>query len=419
MGSVRTLPFFSTFIFTLIACPPPIFALSTSKQAVNEDYSAAVKDKPQWKTYISKDDFYSVDYPASYNLKESPNAFGGVDLKSYADSYLLTTMVIPNYLEENVRTLYQRLLSQVNQDGWTDIYSKHQDNWLIISGKRKGDFAYTKFFSNGETNVGYLLVVPELETQTAKSVSQNLIDKTVNTFAVNWQFASRYLNSQAAGINPFGGMEESLSRLGSENIPATLSKPMPSLRKGGRQAQKLDAEEIFEKVSQSVWMVISKQDNQIAQGSAVAIGKNHLLTNCHILKTAQNQIINTLVQPKALNVRLHSVEKDSDRCVLYSPKDLPAPVNVRSYANLKIGEKVYTIGAPQNLSLTIAEGLLSAKRMLNKRRYLQTSAPISEGSSGGGLFDSYGNLIGITSLIMSSGQNINFAIPAGDFWDTQ
>jgi S1-C subfamily serine protease len=47
---------------------------------------------------------------------------------------------------------------------------------------------------------------------------------------------------------------------------------------------------------------------------------------------------------------------------------------------------------------------------------LQTTAPISPGSSGGGLFDERGNLVGITTSSLRSAQSVNFAIPAEDFW---
>ena len=56
------------------------------------------------------------------------------------------------------------------------------------------------------------------------------------------------------------------------------------------------------------------------------------------------------------------------------------------------------------------------KRVIDVRRYLQTTAAISPGSSGGGLFDASGNLVGITTMTLRGTQNINFAIPAEDFW---
>jgi hypothetical protein len=80
---------------------------------------------------------------------------------------------------------------------------------------------------------------------------------------------------------------------------------------------------------------------------------------------------------------------------------------------------VYTVGAPSGLDLTLGEGLVSSLRTHNGYRYIQTTAPISAGSSGGGLFDSSGNLIGITTFLIRDAQNLNFAVAASDFWKRQ
>ncbi|MDD3445797.1 MAG: trypsin-like peptidase domain-containing protein, partial [Zavarzinia sp.] len=67
------------------------------------------------------------------------------------------------------------------------------------------------------------------------------------------------------------------------------------------------------------------------------------------------------------------------------------------------------------LDLTLGEGLVSSKRRHEGQQYVQTSAPISPGSSGGGLFDNRGNLIGITTFMLRDTQNLNFAIAAEEF----
>jgi len=87
---------------------------------------------------------------------------------------------------------------------------------------------------------------------------------------------------------------------------------------------------------------------------------------------------------------------------------------VRKYDSLKVGENVYGLGAPQGLDLSISLGLISQLRTHDGNRYIQTDAAISPGSSGGGLFDSAGNLIGIlTAKITDAGvEGIGFAIPA-------
>jgi cytochrome c-type biogenesis protein CcmH/NrfG len=86
-------------------------------------------------------------------------------------------------------------------------------------------------------------------------------------------------------------------------------------------------------------------------------------------------------------------------------------VPLRLSTDLRVGERVYAIGAPQGLELSISEGLISGLRLFDGRRAIQTTAPISAGSSGGGLFDDRGRLVGITTFYANDGQNLNFAFP--------
>jgi hypothetical protein len=79
---------------------------------------------------------------------------------------------------------------------------------------------------------------------------------------------------------------------------------------------------------------------------------------------------------------------------------------------VRTGQRVYAIGSPQGLELTISEGIVSALRKVEEGTVIQTTAPISPGSSGGGLFDLSGHLIGIMTFQHRYGQNLNFALPA-------
>ena len=97
--------------------------------------------------------------------------------------------------------------------------------------------------------------------------------------------------------------------------------------------------------------------------------------------------------------------------------DILDPVRgLRRGNSLKIGEHVYSIGAPSGLSQTFADGLISGLHEEEGVTMIQTSAPISPGSSGGGLFDNRGNLIGITTSFVEEAQNLNFPIGADEFW---
>jgi S1-C subfamily serine protease len=198
---------------------------------------------------------------------------------------------------------------------------------------------------------------------------------------------------------------------------ARAAKPSPVDDSGKTGALKLEtrdgpdlrADEVFDKASGAVYVV--KADRRL--GSAVAISGNELLTNCHVTgDLAEVKIARAKSEQSAQVV---SRNADADRCVLRTTTTLPKWVAVRPYDDIKVGERAITIGTPQGLELTAAEGIVSSKRVYNNTRVVQTSAPISQGSSGGGLFDARGHLLGITTFYFRGGQNLNFAVAAEEY----
>ncbi|MCF4167233.1 serine protease [Zavarzinia compransoris] len=200
--------------------------------------------------------------------------------------------------------------------------------------------------------------------------------------------------------------------------------PLPSLPMAV-ETQPLDPAGLFQKVKDSVWVVVASPmrgdlpylEDGFSQGSAVAVSDQHLFTNCHVLEDQQffgifrNEDMSDL---RPVTVKL--MDEDGDRCIIRVDKpDLPAHVAIRSHADVVIGERAYTVGAPSGLDLTLGEGLVSSKRRHKGQQYVQTSAPISPGSSGGGLFDNRGNLLGITTFMLRDTQALNFAIAAEEF----
>ena len=185
----------------------------------------------------------------------------------------------------------------------------------------------------------------------------------------------------------------------------------------------LSPAEIFRNAGVSVYVVIagaslqaiSGDGDDVAQGSAVAISDHEVITNCHIFN---GRPVAALVQGEVYrNLSILRADVEGDRCILRSPELTLQPVRgIRPYEELAVGERAYSIGAPSGLEKTLGEGLISGLRSHDGLRLIQTSAPISSGSSGGALFDDRGNLIGITTFLLRNSQNLNFAIAASDFW---
>lgn len=185
------------------------------------------------------------------------------------------------------------------------------------------------------------------------------------------------------------------------------------------QKEQPAAQKLFQLASASVYSIVGKdesKDRRIAYGSAVAITDKLAITNCHIIEDAGEEIY-VGDGESVEQASLVGADFVADRCVVSVRRmDLRPVAGVRMYERLRVGESVYAIGNPRMLERTFSEGLLSGKRTMRGTRYLQTTASISPGSSGGGLFDSSGNLIGITSFTLKNSQSLNFAIPAEDFW---
>jgi len=174
------------------------------------------------------------------------------------------------------------------------------------------------------------------------------------------------------------------------------------------------ATRVFENAWRSVVVITSGE----GQGSGVVVRPNIVATNCHLVsgdKIAVYKSVNRKADTSTpLSASIRHADKGKDFCLLDVAGLWGVPVQVRKYDSLKVGESVYGLGAPQGLDLSISLGLISQLRTHDGNRYIQTDAAISPGSSGGGLFDSAGNLIGIlTAKITDEGvEGIGFAIPA-------
>jgi S1-C subfamily serine protease len=193
--------------------------------------------------------------------------------------------------------------------------------------------------------------------------------------------------------------------------------PMPPRADGGGSP-----EAVFRAVEKSVYQLVSAPSLaslasglNAKQGSAVAVSDTMALTNCHVL---QGNRVHWLVRgPSRIEVSEAFGDILSDRCVVTIRAGRLAPVKgVRPYATLAVGERVYTVGSPSGLENTLAEGIVSGLRRRGAVDLIQSSAAVSPGSSGGGLFDGAGNLVGITSFMRRDNPTFNFAIAADAYW---
>ncbi len=184
--------------------------------------------------------------------------------------------------------------------------------------------------------------------------------------------------------------------------PASLAVPL--VEKSGEQ--------LFAELSRSTARITvhDVSGRTVGLGSGVVTGSGQVITNCHVATAGGT--LSVKVSGEQYSASVEVADEEYDLCRL-SVSGLTAPaVPIGSIDTLRTGQKVYAIGAPQGLELTISDGIVSAFRDMPQGRIVQTTAPISPGSSGGPLFDAYGRLVGIMTFQHRSGQNLNFAVPA-------
>jgi S1-C subfamily serine protease len=178
--------------------------------------------------------------------------------------------------------------------------------------------------------------------------------------------------------------------------------------------KEFSASELYVRASPSVLFIENYDLNGklAASGSGFLVTPDgHVVTNLHVIRGAG-----------AVTVRFSSGTTTAVRGVLCFDEahDL-AVLDIGgsrqdhlqlSKVNPTVGTRVYAIGNPLGFTGTLSEGLVSGLPELEGVLYVQTTAAISPGSSGGPLLTANGSVIGITTLALTGGQNLNLAVPA-------
>ncbi len=148
-------------------------------------------------------------------------------------------------------------------------------------------------------------------------------------------------------------------------------------------------------------------------GSGFFVRDNLIATNYHVIEGAARGTAKLVGQFSTYTIEgVTATDQTNDLALLkvtvYGIKPLP----LGNSSDVKIGETVYVAGNPKGLEGTFSDGIISSRRDKYTKELLQMTAPISPGSSGGPVLNSKGEVIGISSMTLVGGQNLNFAIPS-------
>ncbi len=187
---------------------------------------------------------------------------------------------------------------------------------------------------------------------------------------------------------------------------------------------------IYKKNKNKVALIMNITSKSFGAGSLLDM-RGNIITNWHVIEGAKDGVVLVAFEgtdikkifegKKYVIGKVILINKEKDLAVVNIQK-IPGstrPVSLGRWNNIDVGDKVHVIGHPQGLLWTYAQGVVSAKRTKNAWNYkdsnhvadvIQHQTPISQGNSGGALFDEKGNLLGINTWQLPGGQNLNFAV---------
>lgn len=170
-------------------------------------------------------------------------------------------------------------------------------------------------------------------------------------------------------------------------------------------------------MNQDIFKVVYKVTHAGGSGSCFYLHDLGLfVTNYHVVdgfrevaihdRDRRPYIAKVVLSNPTMDIALLSVEEDFS----YLPK-----IELADEGELSIGHKVHVAGYPYGMPFTVTEGTVSSpKQLMNGRNYIQIDAAVNPGNSGGPIFNSQGQLVGVTVIKISDADNMGFGVRIED-----
>lgn len=213
-----------------------------------------------------------------------------------------------------------------------------------------------------------------------------------------------------------GALLDSL-RQGLSNLakPANTTAPNVGLRPMSAAVGDNPGQQIYQNSIPRTCLIVTFRNGKTdSLGSGLLVSADGLVvTNHHVIENADNLAVKCGERESVARVGKRS--KEPDLALLTTTLNrVDGFVLNEAYSQALIGLEVFVIGNPYGLEGTFSTGVISGLREIDGVRYFQISAPISPGNSGGPVILRDGSVIGIATMGLKKGQNLNFAIAAAE-----
>lgn len=201
-----------------------------------------------------------------------------------------------------------------------------------------------------------------------------------------------------------------------DGSPLNLKAPLTLTRKQEKTGPrtKLDSAEVYSLAADFTYEITAETaDGYVNTGTAFALNREGwLATNYHVIENAVSITAQSLWGEVSYVNEVVAFDRDLDLAILKID-------HARAWATLNktgpvTGEQIYTLGSSKGLTGSFSNGVVAEKSRTLPGftvQFIQITAPISPGNSGGPLLNAYGEVIGVNARTYTEGQNLNFAIP--------
>ena len=182
------------------------------------------------------------------------------------------------------------------------------------------------------------------------------------------------------------------------------------------EAKAQNARQIAQKVFHSIVLLVMEDANgqPLSQGCGFFVRPDIVATNYHVVEGSKSGFAKLIGRKKTYSIAsVVAADPNHDLALLKINGINAPPLSFPNNASVGVGDRVYDVGNPLGLEGTFTEGIVSGVRhSKGGDTFIQISAPISPGSSGGPVLNSKGQVIGVATGFFKGGQNLNFAVPS-------
>jgi hypothetical protein len=310
------------------------------------------------------------------------------------------------------------------------VWSVSNKTIATISAKGKltamKDGKVTVYAKAGNSTVKYNVVIG---TNRLGTFSKNI---TLYDEVIIWISTSDYVDDEALTVTTdtnaiisctwgeeWVGNQISLTlkakNIGNDRVIITSDKTNDQLildvtvEKEVTKKKTLTATEIYKKCDPATVEIVASDDSNEALGSGFFVSNGVVVTNYHVIRGAKKIAVRTYDEKEYEVYSILGYNEDLDLAILKVNSDNSSLLI--SQQRVEVGENIYALGSPFGLTGTLSGGMVStASRKIDGVDFIQITASISPGNSGGPLLNEHGEVIGVNTMFYENGQNLNFAI---------